>query len=91
VLALVVGDDHPQPPVLLHDVDALDINLLELLILFLRRERRQQEHAAQERGGDGVDFQKANFLLKPAFHLDNPPHEKFCPRTDTPPRLSRTN
>ena len=58
----------PQRAVFLDHVNALDIDLLELLRPVLQREGCQEEHGANQRGDDRIDFQKSHLLFQLGFH-----------------------
>src|SRR5258708_11525153 len=71
MLAFLIGNHHPEPAVLFHDVDALDIDLLEPWFPVLNG-KGCNKGSAEKRGQNSVDLQEAHFLLNPGFHGDLP-------------------
>jgi len=56
MLTFLIRNDHSEFAILLHNVDALDVNLLKLLLFVLNSKSRQEKHDAAERCDMGVDL-----------------------------------
>ena len=50
--------------VLLNDVDALDIDLLEVLLVALQRECRKEHHTTNQRGSKCINLQEPYFFFQ---------------------------